>query len=75
MSRALPCSSAVPGRRGESGLGSLSPGQEDGAGFSSGFSGFSSGFCAGADALQKEQQFLHAAVNGSCLDGWLPAAR
>lgn len=54
MSRALPCSCVVPGRRDWSGLSSLCPGQKDGA-------GFRSCFCAAADALQKEQQFLHAA--------------
>lgn len=64
MSRALPCSCAVPGRRGESGLSSLFPEQEDAA-------GFRSGFCAG-DALQKEQQFLHTAVMAAVgMDGCL----
>lgn len=65
MSRALPCSSAVPGGRGGSGLSSLCLGQEDGA-------GFRSGFRAAADALQKEQQFLHAAVTAAArMDGCL----
>lgn len=65
MSRALPCVSAVPGRRAESGLSSLCLWREDGA-------GFRSSFCAGADTLQQEQQFLHTAVMAAAqMDGCL----